>query len=318
MKQVRTALPIATLTLNPCLDVSYEFPTLVPDQKVRADHTRFDPGGNGINVGRALKRLGVPATNCVLLGGEIGLLVERLLAGELDHLERVRLAGETRINCTVLEKSPRVQYELDGSGPEVPPKALQAVTDHLLSAAQGGFGVLTGSLPAGVPTEIYGDLVQALRQHQARAVVDTRGAILNHALTYHPFLIKPNRYELELHCGHKLPTLDAVFAEARHIQEEGVTYVCVSLGGEGAILVGPENSYHAMAPHVPVRSTVGAGDALVGGLMAAFAQGNSPAEALRLGVSCGSGTASKPGTALFQRDDVDRLLPDIKIRTLNR
>jgi len=318
MQQSQATLPIATLTLNPCLDVSDEFSTLVPDQKVRADHTRFDPGGNGINVGRALKRLGVPATNCVLLGGEIGLLVERLLAGQLDHLEHVRLASETRINCTILEKAPRVQYELDGSGPEVPPEALRAVTDRLLAVAQGGFAVLTGSLPAGVPTEIYGDLVQALRQRQARAAVDTRGAMLNHALTYHPFLIKPNRYELELHCGHKLPTLDAVLAEARRIQEEGVTYVCVSLGGEGAILVGPENSYHATAPHVHVRSTVGAGDALVGGLIAAFARGKSPAEALRLGVCCGSGTASKPGTELFQRDDIDRLWPQVEIRALDR
>ncbi len=318
MKPSQMTLPIATLTLNPCLDVSYEFPTLVPDQKVRADHTRFDPGGNGINVGRALKRLGVPATNCVLLGGEIGLLVERLLAGQLDNLVSVRLAGETRINCTILEKEPRVQYELDGSGPEVSRELLQNVTDRLLPAARGGFAVLTGSLPAGVSKEVYGNLVQTLHQRQSRAVVDTRGAVLNHALTYHPFLIKPNRYELELHCGHKLPTLDAVLAEARHLQEESVTYVCVSLGGEGAILVGPENSYHAIAPHVSVRSTVGAGDALVGGLVAAFAQGKSPAEALRLGVCCGSGTVSKPGTKLFHRDDIDRLLPNVEIHTLDR
>ena len=85
--------------------------------------------------------------------------------------------------------------------------------------------------------------------------------------------------------------------EGRRLQQQGVTYVCVSLGGEGAILVGPEKAYHAAAPQVRVRSTVGAGDALVGGLVAAFARGQDQADALRLGVCCGSGTAQKPGTA---------------------
>ncbi|NPA92331.1 MAG: 1-phosphofructokinase family hexose kinase [Chloroflexi bacterium] len=309
------AKSIATLTLNPCLDVSYEFPTLVPDQKVHAEHTRFDPGGNGINVGRALKRLGVPATNLAILAGEIGLLVRRLLQGELDNLVAVEISGETRINCTLLEKSPRTQYEVNGIGPEVPPEALEDVRQKLVRAAEGGFGVLTGSLPAGVPQDIYGDLVARLHQVNARAVVDTRGEMLAAALAQHPFLIKPNRYELELFAGRNLPTLGDVIAEARRLQAQA-TYVCVSLGGEGAVLVGPEGVYHASAPPVQVRSTVGAGDSLVGGLVAAFAQGAPPEEALRLGVACGSGTASQPGTALFEPASLDKLQQGVQVRRL--
>jgi len=307
--------PIATLTLNPCLDVSYEFPTLIPDQKVHAEHTRFDPGGNGINVGRALKRLGVPATNLAILAGEIGLLVRRLLQNELDDLVAIEIPGETRINCTLLEKSPRAQYEVNGIGPEVPAEALEAVKQRLVQAAAGGFGVLTGSLPAGVPSHIYGDLVALLRTVGARAVVDTRGEMLEAALAQRPFLIKPNRYELALFAGRKLPTLDDVVTEARRLQAQA-TYVCVSLGEEGAVMVGPEGVYRASAPPVEVRSTVGAGDSLVGGLVAAFAQGAAPEEALRLGVACGSGTASQPGTALFDPAALEDLKRRVRVERL--
>ena len=310
-----TAWHVATLTLNPCLDVSYEFPTLIPDQKVRAEHTRFDPGGNGINVGRALKRLGVPATNLVLLGGEIGLLVQRLVSRELDDFQVVPIPGETRINCTILEKSPRTQYELDGIGPEVPPEALETIKRRFVEAAAGGFGVVTGSLPAGVPTSVYGDLVRRLHAVAARPVVDTRGGMLEKALAQHPFLIKPNRYELETFCGRALPALDDVLQEARRLQTES-TYVCVSLGSQGALLVGPEGAYHATAPRVQVRSTVGAGDSLVGGLVAGFARGWPLEEVLRLAVACGSGTAAQPGTALFDPEDLQTLMAQVQVQRL--
>lgn len=128
-----------------------------------------------------------------------------------------------------------------------------------LEGAQGGIGVLTGSLPVGVPVEIYGDLVARLREREALAVVDAKGPMLAHALPHQPFLIKPNRYELEMLCGHKLPSLSAVVKEGRRLQQQGVTYICVSLGGEGAIQVGPRNIYHVKVPQVQVRSTVGAG-----------------------------------------------------------
>jgi 6-phosphofructokinase 2 len=313
----KAPLPIAILTLNPCLDVSYEFPSLVPDQKVRADHTRFDPGGNGINVGRALKRLGLTATTCCILGGEVGNLVERLIGNQVADLEIIRVSGETRINCTILEKHPRAQYELDGIGPNVGAEALKQISERFLEAARGGYAVLTGSLPNGVPEDIYGTLVGQLNELKIHSIVDARGAVLNDALSHHPFLIKPNLYELELHCGRKLHNLEQIAKEARRIQETGVSYVCVSLGGDGAILVGPRTAYHAIVPPVHIRSTVGAGDSMVGGLVAAFAQSQDPAEALRLGVCCGSGTAQKPGTELFDPADIDRLAKSIEIQPVS-
>jgi 6-phosphofructokinase 2 len=202
-------LPIATLTLNPCLDVSYELSSLMPDQKVRANHTHLDPGGNGTNVERAFKELGLPAINCCILAAEISTLVERMLGVQLDNLQAIRMSGETRINCAILEKEPPVQYEMDGIGLNVGPETLEQFMRSFLEGAQEGIGVLTGSLPAGVPAEIYGDLVERLR-------------------------------EIEMLCGRQPPSLSAVVEEGRRLQQQGVTYICVSLGGEGAILVGPQ------------------------------------------------------------------------------
>jgi len=312
-----TTVPIATLTLNPCLDVSYEFRSLVADQKVYADHNRFDPGGNGINVGRALKLLDQATTNCCFLAGNIGNLIQRLLEPQIDGLNAVRLEGETRINCVLLEKEPATQFEVNGIGPTVTNEDLERITASVLAAAADGFAVLTGSLPPGTPETVYGDLTEQLHKRGARAVIDTQGEKLKHALIHKPFLVKPNRYELELHCGHPLPRLEDVVEEARRIQQDGVTYVCVSLGADGAVLVGPDNCYRASSPDVPVRSTVGAGDSMVGGLVAGFSQGRDAMETLRLAICCGSGTAGKPGTQLFTREDVAKLEEQVEICALD-
>jgi 6-phosphofructokinase 2 len=309
--------PVSTLTLNPALDVTYEIPHLVADQKVGALKTRFDPGGNGINVGRALKLLDTSATNCCVLAGEIGVLVERLLRDQLDGLQTVQVQGETRINGTILESSPPAQYEVDGGGPRVESEPLEEIFRDFLDGARGGFGVLTGSLPAGVNEEIYSFLVQRLREHQARAVLDSHGRPLELALSQRPFLIKPNRYELEILCGYPLPDLRAVVKEAQRVHEKGVQYVCVSLGAEGAVLVGGKRPLYARAPGVKVNSTVGAGDSLVAGLVAGFARDEEPAEALRLAVACGSGTAEKPGTGLFNPKEVESLLGSIELHPLD-
>lgn len=308
---------IATLTLNPAVDVTYEVDRLIRDQKVHARHVRHDPGGNGINVGRALKLLGVEAHNFCVVAGEIGELLERLLAAELDHIHAERVGGETRINCTLLELDDPAQYEVSGIGPELDAQLLARIERDMQSRCSNGIGVMTGSIPPGVPTDIYGRLATSLRERGGRAVVDTYGEMLVHAIAAKPFLIKPNRFELESHSGRTLADNDAVAAEARRLQRDGVKYVCVSMGADGAILCGPDNSWLATAPAVKVRSTVGAGDSMVAGLVAALAGGDDAPTALRLGVACGTGTTMHPGTELFTVDQIQLLSDQIEVRPLD-
>ena len=309
-------MPIATLTLNPTVDVSYTIPKLVTDQKAHATATRYDPGGNGVNVARGLVSLGVHAHACLITGGEIGTLLTRLLADHAGYLHPVQVDGETRINCTLLQDKPPLQYEVDGVGPLVTDDAIAEISDIFLKSAENGIGVLTGSIPPGVHRDVYARLTQELRKHNARAVVDAQSSLLQEALPQHPYLIKPNRYELELLCGRKLPRIEDVAREARALHEEGVEHVCVSLGGEGALFVDDSGAYYAPSPQVKVISTVGAGDSMVAGLIFALMQGKESSDVLRFGVACGSATATTPGTRIFTEPEARVLMDEISVERL--
>ena len=308
--------PVAILTLNPAVDITYTVPQLIADQKAHALSTRFDPGGNGINVGRGLKRLAIPADSFCVTAGETGHLLERLLASHLDTVHYERVDGETRINGTILEQESGTQYEVSGVGPSIPPGQLDALLTAFLRHAGRGFGVLTGSIQPDLPAGLYADLVRRIRAAGGRPVVDAHHDVLRLAIEACPFLVKPNRHELETLVGRTLPTPELVAEEARRLQQQGVEYVCVSLGSAGAVLTGPENSLHAGAVEVQVVSTVGAGDSMVAGLLAGFVRGLSPAETLRLAMACGGGTVQQPGTELFSAEAVAALTGKISIREM--
>ncbi len=308
--------PVALLTLNPAVDVTYTVPRLIADQKAHAVTTRFDPGGNGINVGRALQRLEVKADSFIVTAGETGHMLERLLVHHLDTTHYERVAGETRINGTIMEQKSGIQYEVSGIGPSIPPTQLSALLNSFVTHAGKGFGVLTGSMPADISTGLYAELVQRIQDMGGLALVDTHHEALRQAILTGPFLIKPNRHELETLVGHELPTVELVAEQARLIARQCVQYVCVSLGGEGALLTGPDDTLHAVAPKVDVQSTVGAGDSMVAGLIAGFVRGLPPAAILRLAVACGAGTVQQPGTELFMAETVAALTSTIEIREL--
>lgn len=309
--------PIGVLSLNPAVDMTYEIPHLLADQKAHALTTRFDPGGNGINVGRALTQLATPAQNYCVTGGEIGQLLKRLLREQLGHVDYEEVPGETRINGTLIELSPRQQYEVNGIGPEIPPTQLNELLERFIAHSARGFGVLTGSLQQTLPPTLYADLAARVREAGGLAVVDSHDEALRHAINAQPFLIKPNRHELETLLGRTLDSLEQIASEARQIQRRGVEYVCVSLGSDGALLVGTDNSYHASTPDVIARSSIGAGDSMVAALVAAFAHGIEAAKALQLGIACAAGTVSQPGTELFSVRDVENYLDDVTVKRLD-
>ena len=205
---------------------------------------------------------------------------------------------------------------MDGVGPLVTDDAIAEISDIFLKSAENGIGVLTGSIPPGVHRDVYARLTQELRKHNARAVVDAQSSLLQEALPQHPYLIKPNRYELEILCGRKLPRIEDVAREARALHEEGVEHVCASLGGEGALFVDDSGTYYAPSPQVEVISTVGAGDSMVAGLIFALMQGKESSDVLRFGVACGSATATTPGTRIFTEAEARALMEQISVKKL--
>ncbi len=309
---------ISVLTLNPAVDISYEIPQLLEYQKVRASQTWYHPGGNGINISRALLELAVPATCCSVIAGESGDLLLKLLGDAIgERLKWFRVPGETRLNTTILQQSPPGQFEITSIGPEIPPEVLDEVCDCFLKSAGKGITVLSGHLPPGVPINIYQQLVERVNQQGGRAVVDSHSEALQLAIEARPWLVRLNHYILEMLMKRRMDTLQATAEAARTIQQQGVEYVCVTLGDEGAILVDASNSYHCEAPKVHKQSTVGCGDSLVAGLIAAAHQGETAEQMLRLGVICGSATASHPGTELFSREELETLSNGVEVTQLN-
>lgn len=309
--------PIATLTLNPAVDATYEISRLLVDQKTHARTVRYDPGGNGINVSRALKILGTPTTSFCVTAGEIGQLFQRLVRGTIDRLDAEHIAGETRINIALQERDTASQYEVSAVGPHLSAQHLEKLSERFIAASAHGIAVLTGSVPPGVDAAIYAQLTQRVREQGGKPIVDTYGALLQNAVRAKPFLIKPNRYELEQFCGMTLPNREAVAAQARKLQRGGIDYICVSLGADGALLCASDNTYFATAPAVTVNSTVGAGDSMVAGLVHALAHGGSAASALQLGIACGTGTTLHPGTELFTAEEAEIFRQQIAVHALD-
>jgi len=309
--------PIASLSLNPAIDLTYEIGCLQHDQKIRATSASYDPGGTGINVGRALEKLNANSFTCCITAGKMGEFLCSMLKQELSSVITLQIDGETRINTTLVQNNPPNQYEINAVGPYVTSAQLDSISSQFLTLCQGGIGVLTGSLPPGVPDTAYQSISAALLEQGTRSIIDAPVAVMKAALHSKPFLIKPNWHEMEILQNKTLATIEQVAEEARVLVKQGATYVCVSLAEKGALLTGETNTYYCNSPNIEVNSTVGAGDSLVAGLAYAFALNRGPEQALGFAVACGAGTAMQAGTQLFSKNDLEKLSKEIKIKVLD-
>lgn len=310
--------PVSVLALNPAVDISYDIPQLLEYQKVRASQIWYHPGGNGINIARALTELGVPTNCCSIIAGESGNLLLNLLGDSLgEHHQTFRVQGETRLNTTIVQQSPPGQYEITSIGPEVPQDALNSACNCLLDMTHSGIAVLSGLLPPGAPESTYRELAERIHEQGGRVVVDAHGEVLLQALEAKPWMVRLNRYVLEITTNRRMSTSQDIAEAARFIQQRGISYVCITLADQGAILVDADNSYHCTAPKVHKQSTVGCGDSLVAGLIDTARKGETTQQMLHFGVICGSATASHPGTELFNRSELNLDSQDIEVTALD-
>lgn len=312
-----TPPPIVSLSLNPAIDLTYEINDLEHDKKTRATSSHYDPGGTGINVGRALEKLKANSFTCCITAGKMGEFLHSMLNQELNNVTTLQVEGETRINTTLIQQKPQYQYEINAVGPSINSEQLDKIISQFLSLCQQGIGVLTGSLPPGILDSTYQEINLALQKQGGRCIIDAPVNVLTKALLSKPFLIKPNQHELELLTDKKLNSIEQVANEARTLVEQGTQYVCVSLAEKGALLTGADNSYYCNSPKIKVHSTVGAGDSIVAGLAYAFTQNYNPELALKFAVACGAGTAMQAGTQLFNPNDLENLAEQITIKTLD-
>ena len=308
---------IYTVTLNPALDRAVTVPGLSTDDTVRVLEERLYAAGKGIDVSRVVHELGGRSVTLGLVGGYNGLTLEGLLinAGVLTHFTRI--AGETRTNIILKEASSGRQYVIAAAGPEIQASEIGELYHTILSVEDMDHLVLSGSLPRGVSPNLYGQLILAGRKKRSFIVLDADNAALKEAVAFQPSLIKPNLFELSRLVGRAIETEAEILAACAGLHEQGIAFVLVSMGGRGMILSGLEARFRAEPPPVKVESTVGAGDSSVAGFVLAHAQGKEPAECLRLACAAGTATVQTPGTELCRRDEVERLLPLIRVTTLD-
>lgn len=286
---------IITLTLNPSLDRTIEVDGLTRGEMIRARSARLDPGGKGVNVSRALLANGVASRAVLPVGGPDGDQLIHLL--ELDNIavRAVRVAGYTRSNVTIAEPD-GVTTKLNEPGASLSARELDLVAEAVFAEAGAArWLVACGSLPPGVPAEFYAELCRSAVAAGIKVAIDTSGPPLVAAVSAHPDLIKPNREELAQATGCPVATIADVVAAAQRLRERGARTVLVSLGADGAVLVDDSGVVTGDAPVSAPRSTVGAGDALLAGFLAAGAGG---AEALAAGLAWGAAAVTLPASRM--------------------
>lgn len=304
---------IVTVTANPSVDASSEVGRVVPEDKLRASRPHREPGGGGINVARAGRRLGADAIAVHTRGGASGATLERMLQEEGVETHVVEVAGDTRENITFAETATDQQFRFVMPGPELSADDWQRCRDAVTALDPlPSWAVVSGSLPPGLPPDAYTDLVRDLQDGGARVIVDTSGAALRATLDAGVALIKPNLGELSRLMGRDLGD-DTLLAEAvDELLDGGTQAVVVSLGAGGAYVAGRDvPGQHVRSPTVPIRSKVGAGDSMVAGITVALARGDDLVEAARFGVAAGAAAVMTPGSELCRRDDTEKLYQQI-------
>jgi len=300
--------PVVTLTLNPAVDKSTFVDQVVAERKLRCEHPVLEPGGGGINVSRVLHELGTPTTAFWTMGGSTGERLRQLLDDVgIDH-RPIPIAGETREHLIVVERASNRQFRFGLPGPQLTPAEIDACIASLAALDPGTpYLVLSGSLPEAAPDDLYARLAAAAPSG-CRVVVDTSGAALARSLEAPLFLVKPNVRELGQLAGEPIEDDAHVIDVARRlIERRTVEVVVTSLGAGGAMATTADEHWHVRSPTVRIRSAVGAGDSMVGGIVAALAAGRSLRDAVRYGVAAGAATVMTDGTQLCRRADVERL-----------
>lgn len=307
---------IATLTMSPTIDVNTAIDYVVPERKLRCGPPSYEPGGGGINVSRAVKKLGGESVALYASGGPTGQMLEILLGREGLNHRPIPIGDWVRQNLIVMEESTNRQYRFGLPGPLIEEQEWKGCLDALSALEpKPDYIVASGSLPPGVPQDFYAGLARLARDLESRLVVDTSGEALRMALREGVYLIKPNLRELGQVTGQEFTDeLQQERLAAEIVRSGQSEVVVVSLGASGALLVTSNGVEHIQSPTVPIRSKVGAGDSMVAGIVLSLARGMSVEESALFGVAAGSAAVMTPGTELCRREDAEKLYERMKSR----
>lgn len=300
---------IYTITFNPALDYISQVENFEIGKINRTKTEKILPGGKGLNVSTVLKNLGLGNTALGFIAGFTGEELKRKIEEHGIETDFVKVKnGITRINVKI---SSNEETALNGNGPEISEDELQQLLEKIDKIKKGDIVILAGNVPKCIKNNIYEIICFKLEKNGVTFIVDSTRELLINVLKYKPFLIKPNKDELQETFNVKINTNEEIIEYAKKLQEMGAQNVLISLGGEGAILITKEGKeYYKQAPKGQVVNTVGAGDSMVAGFIAGYLESGDYEQALKMGIATGS--ASTFSMNLATKEEVEILLKNIK------
>jgi 6-phosphofructokinase 2 len=300
---------VVTVTMNPSVDESTEVEHVVSEIKLRCGPLHAEPGGGGINVSRTLRRFGRDSLAIYPAGGLTGQLLRELVEREGVRDSPITVAGWTRRNLNVSERASGRQYRFVMPGPALEEAEWRLCLDAVRAIEPPPeFVVASGSLPPGAPADFFARLASLARERGSKLALDSSGEPLRLALEAGVFLVKPSLREFQELVGEATYEHPRIVELARRLLSRGCSQaVIVSLGAGGALWVTASDHERVPAPAVPVVSTAGAGDAMVGAILDRLLDAASIGDAVRFGVAAGSAAVTSPGTRLCRREDAERL-----------
>lgn len=308
---------ITTVCLNPCIDRSISIAEFNYGGMNRVISTRNDAGGKGVNVAVTAARLGLETECLSFLHKNGGKEIENRLISNGVSSDGVWLDGTLRTNIKLLDQSKSIITEINESGALVSEADLQKMAQLIIHHAQDSdFLVLSGSLPPGCPVDYYRTIIEAVEGLNCRCVLDADGARLTEGVKARPHLIKPNLPELEAVVGRTLTTLEEIRDAAYRYIDMGVSVVAVSMGADGAMITDGHETLYSPRMSVEVKSTVGAGDAMIAGYTAALLAELPLEEVLRKGVACATASVMTEGTQLIDKKVYRSLLDQVEIQAI--
>ncbi len=308
-------MKVVTITMNPVLDTSTAAKAVIPLKKTRCEPPVFEPGGGGINVSRALKKLGCDSLAIFIAGGKNGSKLKELLKEEGVNCSVIDSEENTRENLMIMDNKTGEHYRFVMPGPEIKEKEWKQVLKILDELnPRPDYVVASGSLPPGVPDDFYAQVAAWAKKHDLKMILDTSGPALKKALEEGVYLVKPNLREIgELLNNENLTGMELDNA-AKDILTKGYARVLVvSLGGKGALLARNDILEYVVPPVMPVVSAVGAGDSMVAGIICGCLKGFWPEKAIRYGVAAGTAATMTPGSELCRKEDTDKIFEWLNI-----
>ena len=305
---------IYTVTLNPALDREYVVPELAENTVLRASVVNVDFGGKGFNVSRMLSSLGKSSTALGFVGGKTGEALSSGLSRSGIQTDFVQISGESRTNTSIVETNGKDHVKVNEPGPVISTVEIRNLLEKITQLAKAGdWWVLAGSLPPGVPVDLYAQIIRVINSAGAKSILDTSGESLKLGLIASPYMIKPNVFEVSELTKMSADSLNQMRKIAAVIHEMGVIKIVISAGKEMALFSTGEACWKATPPQIEEANPIGAGDAMLAGIVFGLESGEADDRAFAWGIAAGAAAARQPGTSIPTRSDVELLLNNIKV-----